>query len=135
MSEQSKSTDAGSDTPIAEVTVPDDFPRDPFPAALSGTQAKFAARLIDGRYVVGLTPDERAERYLGCLDLVDQLTAYVNRKALEKPELTQSVVLDSLVSRMPHQGWNLGNAELAWMEKHLRARFSIATIVSDLLDL
>lgn len=135
MSEQYESSDADSETPTAEIVVPDDFPNDPFPAALSGTQPKFAARLIEGRYVVGLTPEERAERYVGCLDLVDQLTAYVNRKALEKPELTQSVVLDSLVSRMPHQGWNLGKAELAWMEKHLRARFSIATIVSDLLDL
>ncbi len=135
MSEQYESTDAGCDTPTAEVTVPDDFPHDPFPASLAGAQPKVAARLIDGRYVVGLTPEERAERYVGCLDLVDQLTAYVNRKALEKPELTQSVVLDSLVSRMPHQGWNLGKAELAWMEMHLRARFSIATIVSDLLDL
>lgn len=126
MSEQYESTDAGSDTPTAEVTVPDDFPRDPFPAALSGTQAKFAARLIDGRYVVGLTLEERAERYVGCLDLVDQLTAYVNRKTTEKPDLTQSAVLDSLASRMPHQGWDLGKSELEWMEKHLRARFPSA---------
>lgn len=126
MREQYESSDAGSDTPTAEVTVPDDFPRDPFPAALSGTQPKFAARLIDGKYVVGLTPEERAERYLGCLDLVDQLTAYVNRKVAEKPEVTQSSVLDSLASRMPHQGWDLGKSELEWMEKHLRARFPSA---------
>lgn len=126
MSEQSKSTDVDSDTPTAEIIVPDDFPRDPFPAALSGTQPKFAARLIEGRYVVGLTPEERAERYLGCLDLVDQLTVYVNRKTAEKPELTQSAVLDSLASRMPHQGWDLGKSELEWMEKHLRARFPSA---------
>ena len=126
MSEQSKSTDVDSDTPTAEIIVPDDFPRDPFPAALSGTQPKFAARLIEGRYVVGLTPEERAERYLGCLDLVDQLTVYVNRKTAEKPELTQSAVLDSLASRMPHLGWDLGKSELEWMEKHLRARFPSA---------
>ncbi len=126
MSEQYESSDAGSDTPTAEVMVPEDFPHDPFPASLSGTQPKFAARLIEGRYVVGLTPEERAERYLGCLDLVDQLTAYVDRKTAEKPELTQSSVLDSLASRMPHQGWDLGKSELEWMEKHLRARFPSA---------
>ena len=126
MSEQYESPDAGSDTPTAEVTVPDDFPRDPFPAALSGTQAKFAARLIDGRYVVGLTPEERAERYLGCLDLVDQLTAYVNRKVAEKPDLPPSAVFDSLAIRLPHQGWDLGKTELEWIEKHLRARFPSA---------
>ncbi len=123
MSEKSKSTIVDSDTPTATVTVPDDFPHDPFPAALPGAQPKFAARLIDGRYVVGLTPEERTERYVGCLDLVDQLTAYVNRKIAEKPDLTQSSVLDSLSSRMPHQGWDVGKSELEWIEKHLRARF------------
>lgn len=123
MSEQSDSADGGGDQSTAEVVVPDDFPRDPFPASLAGAQPKVAARLIDGRYVAGLTPEERAERYVGCLDLVDQLTAYVNRKAVEEPELTQAAVLDSLASRMPHQGWDVGKTELQWMEKHLRARF------------
>lgn len=127
MSNQSDSTGTDRDTSTADTVVPDDFPRDPFPAALSGAQPKFSARLIDGKYVVGLTPEERAERYLGCLDLVDQLTAYVKRKVIEKPDHTQAEILDNLAARMPHQGWDVGRTELDWMEKHLRARFAEPT--------
>lgn len=105
------------------VVVPDDFPRDPFPAALSGCQPKFSARLVAGKYVVGLTKEERAERYLGCLDLVDHLTAYVNRKRAQKPDLTTDALLDNVESRIPHQGWDLGKTEVSWIAKQLRARF------------
>ena len=35
--------------------IPDSFPLDPWPAALSGAQPKLAVRLIDGKYVTGLT--------------------------------------------------------------------------------
>lgn len=45
-----------------EVSVPEDFPHDPVPAAIAGAQMKFAAREVDGRYVVGLTEDERRGR-------------------------------------------------------------------------
>lgn len=124
MYEPLESLGAESKKSTADHAVPDDFPRDPFPAALSGAQPKFAARLIEGRYVVGLTPEERAERYLGCLDLVDQLTAYVHKKLAQKPDLTLTAVLDNLASRIPQQGWDLGGPELVWIEKHLRARFA-----------
>lgn len=123
MSDNNPATQPGSSAPDGEIVVPSDFPRDPFPASLSGSQPKFSARLVDGRYVVGLTQEERQARYLACMDLVDQLTAYVNRKHAENPDLTQSAILDSLASRMPQQGWDLGKTELEWMEKHLRARF------------
>jgi hypothetical protein len=124
MHEPFESADAESKESTAGNAVPDDFPRDPFPAALSGAQLKFAARLIEGRYVVGLTPEERTQRYLGCLDLVDQLTAYVHKKLAQKPDLTLTAVLDNLASRIPQQGWDLGGPELVWIEKHLRARFA-----------
>jgi hypothetical protein len=39
--------------------VPPDFPWDPTPALLSGTQPKLSGRWIDGRFVVGLTAEER----------------------------------------------------------------------------
>src|SRR5260370_16031442 len=43
--------------------VPADFPWDPTPALLSGTQPKLAGRLIDGRFVVGLTAEDRCIRW------------------------------------------------------------------------
>jgi hypothetical protein len=124
MHEPSESADAESKESTAGQAVPDDFPHDPFPTALSGAQLKFAARLIEGRYVVGLTPEERTQRYLRCLDLVDQLTTYVHKKLTQKPDLTLTAVLNNVASRIPHQGWDLGGPELVWIEKHLRARFA-----------
>jgi len=41
MVEQSKSD--ASENSISDVVVPDDYPRDPHPAALGGAQPKFAA--------------------------------------------------------------------------------------------
>jgi hypothetical protein len=62
---------------MQSTVVPFDFPRNPFPASLSGCQPKVAARFIDGRYVVGLTDAELEGRYICCADLVEQLSIYV----------------------------------------------------------
>lgn len=113
----------GDPGPDGEIVMPSDFPRDPFPAALWGSQPKFSARFIDGQYVVGLTQEERKQRYLACTDLVDQLTAYVKRKHAQRPDVTLSAILDNVTSRIPYQGWDLGRSEIDWMVKHLRARF------------
>ncbi len=42
--------------------VPEVFPRGDTAATIPGAQPKFIARKIDGRYVVGLTKEERHER-------------------------------------------------------------------------
>jgi hypothetical protein len=123
MTDNTPGPQPGDPGPSGEVVVPSDFPRDPFPAALSGSQPKFSARFIDGQYVVGLTQEERKQRYLACADLVDQLTAYVKRKHSQRPDLTLSAILDNVASRIPYQGWDLGHSEIDWMVKHLRARF------------
>lgn len=105
-------------------SVPDDFPTDPFPAALAGSQTKFSARLIYGKYVVGLTAEERHRRYLHCLDLVNQLIAYTQRKRVQKPEVPMADVLDDIVNRIPLQGWDLCTRELEWIAKQLRQSFA-----------
>jgi hypothetical protein len=68
------------------IEIPEDFPRDPFPTVVGGTQPKLAGRLIDGRLVIGLTADERAQRYAMCHDLVVQLVAYCHRKQPQYPK-------------------------------------------------
>jgi len=54
-------------------TIPDDIPHGGLTTAITGDQPKLAARLIDGRNVVGETEEERLERYLICEDLAMQL--------------------------------------------------------------
>jgi hypothetical protein len=105
------------------VTVPDDFPRDPFPAALSGAQPKVAARLIDGEYVVGLTENERRGRYLMCHDLVEQLTEYAERKRTERTDLTLPALLDAIDISVRKKGWEVAGIELDWIMGRVRARF------------
>ncbi|MFM0475668.1 hypothetical protein [Paraburkholderia strydomiana] len=64
---------------------PDDFPRDVTPASLSGAQPKLAARLIDGKFIVGQTDDERHERWAVCEDLAQQLVAKAQKDAAKHP--------------------------------------------------
>ncbi len=107
--------------------IPDDFPNTPSTAALPGTQTKFSARLIDGKYVVGLTTEERHRNYLYCLDLLEQLIAYVHRKLHENPTKPVSEVMDNVVSRIPLQGWDLVNPEIEWISRRLRDQFEDGT--------
>lgn len=100
--------------------VPDDFPSDLFPSALAGSQTKFSARLIDNKFVVGLTPEERSQHYLQCLDVLNQLIAYTQRKLNQKPQVPRAEILDDIVKRIPLQGWDLSTPELAWIAQQLR---------------
>lgn len=63
------------------IKVPDDFPRDVAPAGLAGAQPKLAARMINGRFVVGLTEEERLERWQICEDLAQQLIVPARKDA------------------------------------------------------
>lgn len=107
--------------------VPDDFPRNPFPASLAGTQAKFAARMINGRCVVGLTDDERAERYAMCLDLVEQLVAYCRRKSLEQPTRSPNELLGWVERgvRNKQAVWQLGGTEVDWIVAQMRRSYKL----------
>lgn len=113
------------ETDTTDVTnpIPDDFPRDPFPAAVPGAQPKFVARKIGGRYIVGLTEEGRRERYVACLDLVEQLTVYTEKKHRQKAELTITQLLDVFDRDIRLKDWGLGEVELDWVMKQLRARF------------
>nr|CBA32550.1 hypothetical protein Csp_D32710 [Curvibacter putative symbiont of Hydra magnipapillata] len=106
------------------MVVPGDFPTDVYPSALAGSQTKFSARVIDGKYVVGLTPAERSQHYLQCLDLLNQLTEYTQRKLDQKPEAPRAEILDDIVKRIPLQGWALSTPELEWIAKQLTQSFA-----------
>lgn len=97
------------------MTVPDDFPRDTWPTAIAGVQPKVAARLIGGKYVVGLTPEERAVRYDNCADLVVQLTAYCARKLKADPSLVLDDYLPKVEQASSGKGWDVSPLEMSWI--------------------
>lgn len=106
-----------------EVLVPEDFPQDPFPASLAGAQLKVVACEIDGRYLVGLTEDERRGRYRMCADLVEQLIAYTEKKQLQRGDLTMTALLDEIDASVRRKGWELGSVEFDWIMRRVRDRF------------
>lgn len=101
--------------------VPEDFPRGHTAPTVPGAQAKFVARKIDGRFVVGLTEAEHHERWLYCEDLAQQLAKRTLRK------LAAGLVsdLDDFYRETEHrvrgQGWDLSNDEVKWLMKRARA--------------
>ncbi|PRX84133.1 hypothetical protein B0G73_1611 [Paraburkholderia sp. BL25I1N1] len=74
--------------------VPEDFPRNVTPASLPGAHPKLAGRLIDGKFVVGLTEEERFERWDICEDLAQQLIGVARKEASKYPEHSRDVTLE-----------------------------------------
>jgi hypothetical protein len=105
--------------------VPEDFPRNTSPAALAGSQPKVAAQLIDGRYVVGLTDEERQNRYLYCADLVEQLMMYTHRKQLELPDLPLEQLLSQIDASIRRKDWELSAIEYDWIMQQLRGQLQM----------
>ncbi len=110
---------------MSDAKVPDDFPRVAFPASVAGAQAKFGGRMIHGRFVVGLTEAERAERYAMCLDLVTQLAGYFRRKAVEPPARSQDELLNWVERgvRNKQAAWQLGGPEVDWIVEQMRQAY------------
>lgn len=102
------------------MTIPEDFPRDPWPAAVSGVQPKIAARKINGQFVIGLTPEELAVRYDNCTDLVVQLTAYCARKLKADPALNVDEYLPRVQQASSTKGWDVSPVEMAWIFSKVR---------------
>ncbi|OUM02971.1 hypothetical protein [Variovorax sp. JS1663] len=95
-------------------TVPDDFPRDPFPGGVPGAQQKYLARKIDGRFVVGLTDEELAHRFKVCSDYLPLLVSYANRK-LAEPGFTQEAVLSHIRSGVARKNEGFTPLEIEWL--------------------
>jgi hypothetical protein len=107
------------------MTIPEDFPRDPFPSAIPGTQAKFSARLIDGKFVVGLTAEELQERYAACEDLALQLIARTQRKKNQGLLTDIDAFFEETEIRLRAQNarddWGFSDPELIWISMRVRA--------------
>jgi hypothetical protein len=104
---------------MSERTIPSDFPPGGWSGAVAGAQPKVLVRRFDSRYVVGLTNDERQERYEACADLSSQLTTYALRKMTENPARSAKATLTSLeaaiIRRVGSGVWQISVAEIAWI--------------------
>lgn len=107
MSEPFKSDITPSRELSSSATVPRDFPRYPLPTTPADTQTKLPARLINGKYVVRLTPLEQFEHHYVYLDFMNQLIAYAHGKRDQRPEVPLVEIVDEIVYHMSLQGWNL----------------------------
>ena len=116
-----------NEQPPQDIGVPDDYPRDPHPAGLGGAQPKYAARLIDGRYVVGLTDEERKDRYAYCAAWVETLVAYVPNKRLRRPDMSLEDILTYIHAGIRSERGDLGESELDWIMTQLRKRVGYGT--------
>lgn len=100
--------------------VPEDFPRDVTPASMAGARPKLAGRLIDGKFVVGLTEEERFERWDICEDLAQQLVGVVHREASKYPENSREETLDRVRSGVEGKQWTYA-VETNWLMARLRS--------------
>lgn len=99
--------------------VPDDFFRDVTPASLSGTQPKLAGRMIDRKFVVGQTADERYQRWDLCEDLAQQLIAIAHRDEAKFPEHSHEVTLRRVRRGIEGKDWT-SVVETDWLIERLR---------------
>jgi hypothetical protein len=100
-------------------TVPDDFPRDVTPALLAGSTPKLSGRMINGRFVVGLTAEERHIRWDMCEDLAQQLVAKTLKDAAKFPQHSHDVTLRRMRRAIERKDWT-ERVETDWLMERLR---------------
>lgn len=94
--------------------VPESFPKEPWPAAIGGSPLKDSARLIGGKYVVGLTSEERLGRYRACAEVVEKILTFCRRKLAENPGLTRERLLHRVDAALLIEAPDLSLLEQAW---------------------
>lgn len=100
---------------------PDDFPRSLPDTTLPGAQVKFTARMIDGRFVVGMTKEELSQRWIYCEDLAQQLAERTRRKKAAGLVPDLDAFYRETEHRVRGQGWDLSNDEVIWLMKRTRS--------------
>ncbi|WP_341922229.1 hypothetical protein [Polaromonas sp. YR568] len=101
--------------------VPEDFPRGFAASTIPGTQAKFLARKIGERYIVGPTQEEIYERWDYCEDLAQQLAERTLRKQAAGLISDLETFYKETEQRVRGQGWNVSEDEVQWLMKRTRS--------------
>jgi hypothetical protein len=80
---------------------------------------KFAGRLVDGKFVVGLTAEERYERWDFCEDFAQQLVAVALKDATKYPQHSRDVTLRRVRQGVEGKRW-VSVVEADWLMQRLR---------------
>lgn len=105
--------------------VPEDFPNG-VAGAVAGMQPKLLVRKEDGRFVDN-AETVRAERYAICVDLREQLVAYVNKKLHASSQSADALLPEVIASVQSKRfGWGLSPAEATWVCAQLAKHFEVA---------
>lgn len=75
--------------------------------------------MIGGKLVIGLTAEERFERWDLCEDLAQQLVAVAHRNAGRFPEHSREVTLQRVRRGIEGKGWT-SVVETDWLMERLR---------------
>lgn len=100
--------------------VPADFPRGGEAGSVPGFQPKVLARVINGKYVVGLTAEELYARWFFCEDLAIQFAARTTRKLSEGLVSDLDAFYRDTERRIRAQPWGLSEEEVQWLMKRSR---------------
>ncbi len=100
--------------------IPEDFPCGFNAATIPGTQAKFLARKIGEKYIVGPSQEELYDRWDYCEDLAQQLAARTLRKQAAGLISDLDTFYKETEHRVRGQGWDLSEDEVQWMMKRTR---------------
>ena len=111
--------------PKPSATTPADFPDDTELGSVSGVISKGLARKIDGKFVAGMTIQERHLRYEACFDMLNQIVDYCHRKRAEQPELEATELFHKVCGILVgRQDWDFSPQEQLWMMTKLCDRMN-----------
>lgn len=98
-----------------KVTVPTDFPRNPYPGAAAGAQPKLLARKVDDKYVVGLPEVELQQRYQYCRVLIARYAEYGNQLRSVHPDYSVRRIIEAVTAYAGADTRGLSDSELNWI--------------------
>jgi len=107
--------DGKVDSALQGAQVPEDFPRAGALSTLPGAQPKFQARYLDGRFVVGPSPQELQLRYTACREYTEVLPAYCEGLQSRHPDWTTSKVLEHTGRALAQRHQRMSGLEIDWV--------------------
>ncbi|XAH25676.1 hypothetical protein AAFF27_10970 [Xylophilus sp. GW821-FHT01B05] len=110
-------TDDGDsvETPFHGGVVPEDFPRPCGVATVPGTQPKFNANFVGGRFIVGASEEELHVRHADCAEYVRVLPAHCRQLLAGQADLSTDKVLERVGRALARRHHWMSGPEINWV--------------------